>query len=107
MPGCLAGKIVLIPGGLTGTGRFGVQMVKNYFKVGKVITMLSFSKMQVGINLLGAGVIDQAIEYTQGSASIIRQIGKVTVDCTFDTARQTTALVSTLQPKSRISFYST
>lgn len=99
LPGGLAGKTVLIPAGLGGTGSFGVQIAKNYFKVGKVITTLSTRKIATFHEILGEGVVDQVIDYTKGNASVIEQIGKGTVDFLFDTAGQSIALVATLKPK--------
>lgn len=102
LEGGLAGKTVLIPAGLSGTGSFGVQIAKNYFKAGKVITTLSPGKMSIFDERIGNKVADQIIDYTRGNASVIQQIGKGTVDFLFDTQGQSIALVSTLKPKTGV-----
>lgn len=99
LAGGLAGKTVLIPAGLSGTGSFGVQIAKNYFKAGKVITTLSPGKMSTFNEIIGQGVADQVIDYTKGNASVAQEIGKANVDFMFDTMGQTISLVSTIKPK--------
>jgi NADPH:quinone reductase-like Zn-dependent oxidoreductase len=61
IPGGLKGKIVYIPGGLSGTGSFAVQLAKNCFGAGKVITTLSTGKIPKIKALMGAGAPDQII----------------------------------------------
>ena len=99
IPGGLAGKTVLIPAGLSGTGSFGVQIAKNYFKAGNVITTLSPAKIATFDEVIGKGVADLVIDYTKGNQSVIQQIGKGKVDFLFDTMGQSIALVSTVNPK--------
>lgn len=99
LAGGLAGKTVLIPAGLSGTGSFGVQIAKNYFKAGKVITTLSPAKMSIFDERIGNNVADQIIDYTKGNASVLEEIGKGSVDFMFDTQGQSIALVSAIKPK--------
>lgn len=99
LAGGLAGKTVFIPAGLSGTGSFGVQIAKNYFKAGKVITTLSPGKMHIFDERVGSNVADQVIDYTKGNAHVMEQVGTGTVDFLFDTMGQSIAMVSTLKPK--------
>ena len=55
LQGGLKGKTVFIPGGLSGTGSFGVQLAKNVFHAGKVVTTLSTGKIAKVKALLGDG----------------------------------------------------
>jgi len=82
LPGGLKGKIIYVPAGLSGTGSFAVQLAKNCFGAGKVITTLSTGKIPKVKELLGAGTPDQIIDYSK--ENIIKAVGKGTVDFMFD-----------------------
>jgi len=80
--GGLKGKTIYIPAGLSGTGSFGIQLAKNVFGAGKVITTLSPGKIVKAKELFGAGTPDQIIDYTK--EDVKKAIGKGTVDFMFD-----------------------
>lgn len=76
--GSLAGKTVFVPAGrefssmsdwkkillmysiVSGTGNFALQLAKNVFGAGKVITTVSTGKIPKVPKLLGEGVVDQS-----------------------------------------------
>lgn len=82
--GGLRGKTVLIPGGLSGTGHFAVQLAKNVFGATKVITTLSTSKVSKFKELLGEGY--QVVDYT--NENLLDVVPKGSVDFMFDTIGQ-------------------
>jgi NADPH:quinone reductase-like Zn-dependent oxidoreductase len=63
LPGGLKGKTVLVPASLSGTGSIAVQLAKNVFHAGRVITTLSPSKISKAAGLLGEKVLDQTVDY--------------------------------------------
>ncbi|RFU26314.1 hypothetical protein B7463_g10020, partial [Scytalidium lignicola] len=81
--GSLKGKTVYVPAGLSGTGSFAVQLAKRVFGAGKVITTLSTGKIARLEELVGAGVVDEAVDYTKEDVG--KRIGKGSVDFMFDT----------------------
>jgi NADPH:quinone reductase-like Zn-dependent oxidoreductase len=87
--GGLKGKTVFIPGGLSGTGSFGVQLAKNVFQAGKVITTLSTGKIPKIKALLGDGTPDQIVDYTK--EDVKKVVEKGSVDFMFDTVGGTLA----------------
>lgn len=89
LDGGLKGKTVFIPGGLSGTSSMAIQLAKNVFGVGKVITTVSTAKVSKVEQLLGKGVVDQIIDYTKEDPA--RVIPSESVDFMFDTMNQTTA----------------
>ncbi|KAH6700657.1 chaperonin 10-like protein [Leptodontidium sp. MPI-SDFR-AT-0119] len=82
--GGLTGKIVLVPGGLSGVGSFAVQLLRNEFSVSKVITTLSPGKITIVKNLWAKGGSEIVyLDYTKkGVNAAIREEG---VDFMFDT----------------------
>jgi NADPH:quinone reductase-like Zn-dependent oxidoreductase len=84
--GSLKGKTVLVPGGLSGVGSLAVQVLKQVYGAGKVITTVSPGKMALVEDFLGPGVADQIVNYTLGPAHVMQEIGKGTVDLMLDTA---------------------
>lgn len=46
---------------MSGTGVYGLQIAKNIFKAGKVITTVSTSKVPKVHELLGENVVDQSM----------------------------------------------
>ncbi|TGO49208.1 hypothetical protein BCON_0217g00090 [Botryotinia convoluta] len=81
LPGGLKGKTVLIPAGMSGTGSIAVQLAKNVFGAGRVITTLSTGKIGRVEELLGKGI--EAVDYTK--EDVVKAIGKGSVDFLFDT----------------------
>lgn len=100
IPGGLRGRTVLIPAGLGGIGSIALQLLKPVFKAGKVITTLSSAKIPLLSNLLGEGLVDQIIDYTE--EDVLKQIGQGTVDFMFDTTFQSMAFLSLLKPGSGV-----
>ncbi|KAG0651068.1 NOGO-interacting [Hyphodiscus hymeniophilus] len=84
--GGLRGKTVFIPGALSGTGSFGVQLAKNVFGARVVSTVSSGKVGSVG-TLLGKGTPDLVVDYTKDD--VVKEIGKGSVDFMFDTVGQT------------------
>lgn len=64
LDGGLEGKTVLVPAGLSGTGSIALQILRNVYKVGKVITTVSTPKVNKISELL-PGITDVVIDYTQ------------------------------------------
>lgn len=84
----MKGKTVFIPGGLAGTSSMAIQLAKNVFGVGKVITTVSTAKISKVEELLGKSVVDQIIDYTKEDPA--RVIPSESIDFMFDTMGQTT-----------------
>ncbi|EZF78754.1 hypothetical protein H105_00207 [Trichophyton soudanense CBS 452.61] len=95
--GDLAGKTVLIPAGLGGTGLFACQLAKHAFKAGKVITTVSTSKIPKVKELLGDDTVDEIIDYTKVDPKDAIQPG--TVDFLFDTVANAMEYLSLMRPK--------
>ncbi|KAG9236464.1 chaperonin 10-like protein [Amylocarpus encephaloides] len=87
LTGGLKGKTVFIPAGLSGTGSSAIQLAKNVFGAGKVVTTLSAGKIEQSAEYLGHAVPDEIIDYTK--ENVVRAIGKGTVDFMFDTVSST------------------
>ena len=104
-PGGLKGKTVFIPGGLSGTGSFGVQLAKNIFGAGKVVTTLSSGKIEMARKLLGNETPDQIVDYTR--ENVVRAVGKGSVDFMFDTVGQTLAYLPLMKKRARVVSIST
>jgi len=94
LPGGLKGKTVFIPAGMSGTGSFAVQLAKNVFGVGKVITTLSTKKIAQAEKIWGSEGI-QYVDYT--NEDVVEAIGKGTVDYFFDTMAGTTKYLSIMK----------
>jgi NADPH:quinone reductase-like Zn-dependent oxidoreductase len=86
LSGGLEGKTVFIPAGLSGTGSFAVQLARNVFKAGRVITTVSTKKILKAEEFLGPDV--ELIDYTK--EDVAKRIGCGTVDYFFDTMGETT-----------------
>lgn len=87
LDGGLKGKVVLIPGALSGTGSIAIQLAKNVFGAGRIITTLSTGKMTRAKAFLG----EEGIEYVDYTKENLQQrIGEGQVDCMFDTMREAT-----------------
>ena len=89
--GGLRGKKVFIPGGLSGTGSFSVQLAKNVFGAGEVVSTLSTAKMGIVEGLLGKGTPDRIIDYTK--SDVVKAVGRGTLDYMFDPVGGTLAAV--------------
>ena len=97
IPGGLKGKIVFVPAGLSGTGSIALQLAKNVFGAGKVITTVSTAKVDKVPTLLGAGVVDQIIDYR--TQDPLKEIPHGSVDFMFDTVGATLSHISLIKPK--------
>ncbi|EFE32719.1 zinc alcohol dehydrogenase, putative [Trichophyton benhamiae CBS 112371] len=95
--GDLAGKTVLVPAGLGGTGLFACQLAKHAFKAGKVITTVSTSKIPKVKELLGEDTVDEIIDYTKVDPKDAIPPG--TVDFLFDTMANAMEYLSLMRPK--------
>ncbi|KID89350.1 Alcohol dehydrogenase superfamily, zinc-type [Metarhizium guizhouense ARSEF 977] len=94
--GSLAGKTVFVPAGLSGTGSYACQLAKNVFGAGKVITTVSTSKVARVPELLGQGVVDEIIDYTQANPAA--SIPAKSVDFMLDTTGQAMEFLSRMVP---------
>ncbi|KAJ6108418.1 hypothetical protein N7523_009741 [Penicillium sp. IBT 18751x] len=95
--GNLEGKTVFVPAGLSGTGLFACQLAKNVFKAGKVITTVSTAKIPKVDELLGHGVVDEIIDYTQTDPKT--SIPERSVDFMLDTTASAMAYLSLMRPE--------
>ncbi len=95
LDGGLKGKTVFIPGGLAGTSSMAIQLAKNVFGVGKVITTVSTAKVSKVEELLGKSVVDQIIDYTKEDPTKVIPSGSV--DFMFDTMGQATAYLNIMK----------
>ena len=93
--GGLKGKTVFVPAGLSGTGSFAVQLAKNVFGAGKVITTLSPGKMTKIREYLGEGTPDVLVDYTKGN--VVGDVGKDSVDFMFDTVQNTVSALGLMK----------
>jgi len=84
LEGGLKGKTVFIAGGLGGVGSFAVQLARNVFEAGKVITTLSTAKIAMADRLFGQERMEY-VDYTKGDA--VTTVGKHTVDFFYDTMK--------------------
>jgi NADPH:quinone reductase-like Zn-dependent oxidoreductase len=78
---------VFIDGGLSATGSFGVQLAKNVFGAGKIITTLSTGKIARIREILGDSTPDQIVDYTK--EDVVEAVGKGSVDFMYDTTKMT------------------
>lgn len=79
----LAGKTILIPGGLSGTGSIATQLAKRVFNAGRVITTLSTSKIAQLDTYLDKSLLDQIVDYT--TEDPLKVIPPGSVDFMYDT----------------------
>ncbi|KIK03792.1 hypothetical protein K443DRAFT_676454 [Laccaria amethystina LaAM-08-1] len=93
--GGLSGKTVFIPAGLGGTGSIAVQLAKRVYGAGKVITTVSTSKIGKMDEFLGAGVVDQVIDYTK--EDVMQLVEKGSVDFFYDTAGVSMQFISVMK----------
>lgn len=93
--GGLSGKTVFIPAGLSGTGSIAVQLAKQVYCAGKVITTVSTSKVGKVDEFLGAGVVDQVIDYTK--EDVLKLVEKGSVDFFYDTAGASMQYISVMK----------
>lgn len=85
---------------MSGTGSFACQIAKNVLRAGKVITTVSTAKVPQVPQLLGAGVVDQIIDYTKQSPTSV--IPRGSVDFCLDTTGQAMEFLSLMVPKTSL-----
>jgi NADPH:quinone reductase-like Zn-dependent oxidoreductase len=100
LQGGLKGKTVYIPGGLSGTGLFAVQLAKNVFGAGKVTTTLSTGKIPKIKEYLKKSTPDTIVDYTKENVN--EAIGKGNVDFMFDTMKGAMAALSVVKKKTGV-----
>ncbi|KAI8957976.1 GroES-like protein [Daldinia sp. FL1419] len=86
----LGGKTVLVTGGLGGTGYVAMQMLKNVYGVGKIITTVSTNKVPLVEQYL-PGVVDQVIDYTRVK-NLMDAIPPGSIDMVYNTQWLVTSL---------------
>jgi NADPH:quinone reductase-like Zn-dependent oxidoreductase len=84
-----------------------VQLAKNCFGAGKVITTLSTGKMGKVGELLGEGAPDVCVDYTKGKGEVVKEVGKGSVDFMFDTQGYTLSALSVMRHGGQIVSIST
>lgn len=100
LDGGLLGKTVFVPGGLSGTGSFAVQLAKNVFGAGKVITTLSTGKIPKIKELLGTSAPDHIVDYTKEDIS--KAVEGHSIDFMFDTVNSAVSSFPLMKKGSRI-----
>lgn len=60
----LEGATVLVPGALSATGHVALQLLRNVYGAGRIITTASTTKLPLVEERLGPGVVDQVVDYT-------------------------------------------
>lgn len=94
LTGGIKGKTVLVPAGLSGTGSFAVQLAKNVFGAGEVLTTLSTGKIEKAKELLGKETFTP-IDYTK--VDVAKTLGTGKVDYLFDTMGGTMSLLGNVK----------
>lgn len=100
VPGGLKGKTVLVPAALSGTGSMALQLAKNVFEAGKVISTASTSKIPRVPELLGKDTVDQLVDYVKGN--VLKEVQPGSVDFLFDTVGLSMAYLPLLKPKTGV-----
>ena len=96
LEGGLKGKTVFVPAGLSGTGSIAVQLARNVFGAGKVITTLSTGKVAKAKEVFDDDGTLQVIDYTK--EDVVMAVGKGQVDYMFDTMGHTLKFLPILKP---------
>ncbi|KAI2468748.1 GroES-like protein [Annulohypoxylon bovei var. microspora] len=102
--GGLEGKTVFVSGGLSATGSAAIQVLKNVYGVGRLITTVSTAKVPLVERHL-PGLVDQVVDYTQypnltdaipaGSVDLVYNT-QWTVTSTFALAKKDTGVVASI-----------
>ncbi|KAI1375455.1 GroES-like protein [Hypoxylon crocopeplum] len=92
----LEGKTVLVPGALSATGSVAIQLLKNVYGVGKLITTVSTAKIPLVEKYL-PGLVDQIIDYTK-VAKLTDAIPAASVDFVYNTQWGVTSMFPLLKP---------
>jgi NADPH:quinone reductase-like Zn-dependent oxidoreductase len=100
LPGGLAGKTVLVPAALSGTGSAAVQLALAVFGAARVVATVSTAKLARAAELLGTDARLQLVDYTAGD--VIAAVGRGTVDFFFDTQGLTVAYLPLVKPGSGV-----
>ncbi|KAB5578120.1 chaperonin 10-like protein [Coniochaeta sp. 2T2.1] len=89
MPGTgsdkLEGKTVFVPAALGSTGFVALQMLKNVYGAGKVISTVSTAKVPL-VEKFMPGVVDQLIDYQ--TQDVVKEVGRGKVDFIYNTMWQ-------------------
>ncbi|KAK3935463.1 GroES-like protein, partial [Diplogelasinospora grovesii] len=94
--GTLEGKTAFVPGALSATGSVGIQMLKNVFGVGKVISTVSTAKLPLVDQYLGPGMVDHIIDYK--TQDVVKELGKESCDFVYNTQWQLVSTFPLLKP---------
>ncbi|ETS81814.1 hypothetical protein PFICI_06816 [Pestalotiopsis fici W106-1] len=60
----LEGATVLVPGALSATGHVALQLLRNVYGAGRIVTTASTAKVPLVEERLGSGIVDQVVDYT-------------------------------------------
>ncbi|KAK0710611.1 chaperonin 10-like protein [Lasiosphaeris hirsuta] len=81
----LEGKAVFVTGGLSNCGAMFVQVVRNVYGARRVVATVSTAKVPMVERLLGAGVVDQVVDYT--TEDVVDAVGRGSVDLVLNSQR--------------------
>lgn len=98
----LEGKTVFVPGALSATGSVGVQVAKNVFGASRVVSTVSTAKMPLVERLLGAGVVDELVDYKLGRKHVEDQVGRGRVDLSYNTQWDPAGVLRLTKPHSGV-----
>ncbi|KAI1407569.1 GroES-like protein [Hypoxylon sp. FL1857] len=96
----LEGKTVFVSGGLSATGAVGIQVLKNVYGVGKLITTVSTAKVPLVEQYL-PGLVDQVVDYTKHK-KLTDAIPAGTVDFVYNTQWAVTGTFALLKPETGV-----
>ncbi|KUI55836.1 hypothetical protein VP1G_03171 [Cytospora mali] len=97
--GSLEGKTVLVTAGLGAATSVAVQVVKNVFGAGEIITTVSTAKVPLLERLL-PGVVDRTVDYQ--TQDTIKEIGKGEVDFLFNSRPDVTSYFPLVEPNNGV-----
>lgn len=92
----LEGKTVFVPGALSATGSVAIQVLRNVYGVGRIITTVSTAKIPLVEQHL-PGLVDQVVDYTR-TPKLTDVIPAGSVDLVYNTQWQVTDLFALLKP---------
>ncbi|KAB5584977.1 chaperonin 10-like protein [Coniochaeta sp. 2T2.1] len=95
----LEGKTVFVPAALGSTGFVALQMLKNIYGAGKVISTVSTAKVPL-VEKFMPGIVDQLIDYQ--AQDVVKEVGRGKVDFIYNTMWQMNSLYPLLNQKTGV-----
>jgi NADPH:quinone reductase-like Zn-dependent oxidoreductase len=103
MPGSgsdkLAGKTVFVPAALGSTGYVALQMLKNVYGAGRVISTVSTPKVPL-VEQLMPGIVDRLVDYK--TQDVVAEVGRGKVDFIYHTTWGLKSAYPLLHPKTGV-----